>query len=128
MFYSTTDLQYYTYSDGASNFSNSPNVTLGDFFTDCIKQDLKNISLVGNSDDVEPFWTFFSNLFQCLSCIADNGFNVSTYANQEDLFEVFKNNVNNTYCFGIDIAQFDTLHDVYNFSLIFPQSSMPKSS
>jgi hypothetical protein len=64
MFYSTTDLNHYTKNVSANNyFMNSPDVEVGDFFADCAKQDLYNISLVGTPENVQPFYDFFSKYF-----------------------------------------------------------------
>ncbi len=67
MFYSTTNLDHYTksVSDNAF-FMNSPNVSVGDFFSDCVKQDLYNISLVGTPSNVQPFYDFFSKYIPIL--------------------------------------------------------------
>jgi hypothetical protein len=36
--------------------------------------------------------------------------------------------VNNTFCFGLNISQFDLLNDQYEFFFMFPQLNLPSSN
>ena len=55
---------------------NSPNISVGNFFQDCFDEGVANISLVGTTANIKPFYDFFS-IFPILRIsLGENGFDV----------------------------------------------------
>lgn len=47
MFYSTTDLNQFTFKYSDKTFANLESIYLGDFFSDCLSQNLSSVGLIG---------------------------------------------------------------------------------
>lgn len=108
MFYSSTNLDKWagSYRDGSykkSSWADISNITYGNFFSDCVSQNLSSIALVG-SDTVKYFGSYTKSL----------GLNYTEFSTADEVYTIVSNSDNDSFCFAMEVNTFDIVNANYD--------------
>lgn len=53
---------------------------------------------------------------------------MKTYTSRDDVFEIVRSSSNDTFCFAIEIDEFDINNDIYDVQFMFSNLNLPDSN